>query len=181
MWAGYASSEYKNLRIASVSNYLKIQHHYHITLLHSLNIILINMDFLAPQRSTMGMDLRAAYAQSLVTEHLLKKYQVEHEDAKSLPVVNHVIGHPKTSGHGLAGLKGDNTEKICIIGAGAAGLATAMSLHKCEFYNIDILEASDQPGGRLYTYEFPDRGDGCRNNFCDIGAMRIPHIPRMDA
>lgn len=93
--------------------------------------------------------------------------------------------------------------KVCIIGAGAAGLFTAMILdwlkekgkrRKLPELNIsyDILEANseDRLGGRLYTYKFPPTTvytSGQRKkkytpgdyDYYDVGAMRFPDIPIM--
>jgi len=132
-----------------------------------------------------GAGLRAAYAQSLVYNHLLQKYRIAKDpNATALPEGEHSISMTplEPADRPRAAMKRPPPSKydtICIIGAGAAGLATAMSLHKAEYHNITILEASNVAGGRLFTYNFPVRGDGCKNNFCDIGAMRIPNIPRM--
>ncbi|KXJ95000.1 hypothetical protein Micbo1qcDRAFT_200454 [Microdochium bolleyi] len=127
------------------------------------------------------MALRGAYAQSLVTQHLVEKLRVDKGDPEltSLPPLHGDVIKP-LAGNSLAGYNREKKEKICIIGAGAAGLATAMSLHESKFYHIEILEASSEPGGRLFTYDFP-QDDGSQNSFCDIGAMRIPDIDRMQA
>ena len=41
---------------------------------------------------------------------------------------------------------------VCIIGAGAAGLYTAMILESLGI-SYDLVEASDHVGGRLFTYK----------------------------
>lgn len=92
--------------------------------------------------------------------------------------------------------------KVCIVGAGASGLFTAMILDwlnkkgetgKLRKLNIsyDIFEANGEErlGGRLYTYKFPPTtvyksgkkteykpGD---HDYYDVGAMRFPDIPIM--
>lgn len=84
--------------------------------------------------------------------------------------------------------------KVCIVGAGAAGLFTAMILdwleEKVEAWGLqklnisyDIFEANGEErlGGRLYTYKFPPTekytpGD---HDYYDVGAMRFPEIPIM--
>lgn len=78
---------------------------------------------------------------------------------------------------------------IGIIGAGAAGLFTAMILdHLNEEYGLnakyDILEANgeDRLGGRLFSYYFKDP-DGTSlggHQYFDVGAMRFPDIDAMD-
>jgi hypothetical protein len=84
--------------------------------------------------------------------------------------------------------------KVCIVGAGAAGLFTAMIFDwlkeksKCRVIpelniSYDIFEANPQErlGGRLYTYKFPSTpkyqsGD---HDYYDVGAMRFPENPIM--
>lgn len=64
---------------------------------------------------------------------------------------------------------------VGIIGAGMAGLYTAMIL-KSLHISYEILEASDRIGGRVYTHRFSnDPGD-----YYDAGAMRFPDTPAMD-
>ena len=79
--------------------------------------------------------------------------------------------------------------KIAIVGAGAAGLFTAMILDylnnnedlKHQDFNIsyDIFEAADKDriGGRLFTYNFvaQDARNPCgQHDYYDVGAMRFP-------
>ena len=74
-------------------------------------------------------------------------------------------------------------QTVCIIGAGVAGLFTAMTI---DYLNkqvpglnlkYEILEAADEDrfGGRLYTHRFSDG----LHDYYDIGAMRFPDIPIM--
>lgn len=64
---------------------------------------------------------------------------------------------------------------VGIVGAGMAGLYTAMILKTLEI-PYEILEASNRIGGRVYTHRFSnDPGD-----YYDVGAMRFPDIPIMD-
>ncbi|CAM1507624.1 Fc.00g072650.m01.CDS01 [Cosmosporella sp. VM-42] len=69
--------------------------------------------------------------------------------------------------------------KICIVGAGIAGLYIAMILDDLKIPNLtyEILEANTRVGGRIYTHYF-DRENP--HDYCDIGAMRFPKIPIMD-
>lgn len=63
---------------------------------------------------------------------------------------------------------------VGIIGAGMAGLYTAMIL-KSLGIEYEILEASNRIGGRVYTHRFSnDPGD-----YYDVGAMRFPETPEM--
>lgn len=47
-----------------------------------------------------------------------------------------------------------NSEKIIIIGAGAAGISAGCHLYNRGFKNLTILEAKDRIGGRINTVEF---------------------------
>ena len=78
--------------------------------------------------------------------------------------------------------------KVGIVGAGVAGLFTALLLDwlnkklgkesgENQYLDIDyeILEAADEDrlGGRLYTYRFSDLQGGV-HDYYDVGAMRFP-------
>ncbi len=67
--------------------------------------------------------------------------------------------------------------KVCIVGAGVAGLYIAMILDSLEIPNLtyDILEANTRVGGRVYTHHFSEK----KHDYYDIGAMRYPDIPTM--
>ncbi|KAI9723444.1 MAG: hypothetical protein M1828_004174 [Chrysothrix sp. TS-e1954] len=100
---------------------------------------------------------------------------------------NHLVPIKKT-------LHTDGTDinrplKVGIIGAGCAGLFTAMIFdHLKEEYHLDveyeILEAAseDRLGGRLFSYYFKEhevKNPGPHDYF-DVGAMRFPEIKIMD-
>ncbi|WP_327429992.1 flavin monoamine oxidase family protein [Streptomyces sp. NBC_01236] len=58
-------------------------------------------------------------------------------------------------------------KKICIVGAGLAGLAAAYELGKIN-HHVRLFESSDRIGGRVYTHYFtPD-------SYGELGAMRVP-------
>ncbi|MCJ1398153.1 hypothetical protein MMC11_001350 [Xylographa trunciseda] len=70
----------------------------------------------------------------------------------------------------------DTPPKICIIGAGAAGLFAALLF---DYLNetvagfkvqYDIFESGATVGGRLYTYNFSETA----HDYYDVGAMRFP-------
>lgn len=73
--------------------------------------------------------------------------------------------------------------RVCIIGAGAAGLFTALLFdylnQNVPGFNVqyDIFEAGDasRVGGRLYTYNF----SVTPHDYYDVGAMRFPDNPIM--
>lgn len=139
-----------------------------------------------------GDSLRIAYA-----KHLLSKF-LDEEHAKK-------HGWPKGERRGLKpifspipsslddlkerdGLFSDDPNssvfkgKICIVGAGVAGLLTAMMLKIGGIYNFDVVEASDRVGGRLYTHWFSDKENpDSAHDYYDIGAMRIPEIKTMQS
>jgi hypothetical protein len=58
---------------------------------------------------------------------------------------------------------------VAIIGAGVAGLRTAKLLQD-KGIPYKIFEASNRPGGRLFTYHFSSE----ENDYYDVGAMRFP-------
>ena len=61
-------------------------------------------------------------------------------------------------------------KKITILGAGIAGLVAAYELEKLGHY-VEIIEASDRIGGRIWTHRF---GEGENAAYGELGAMRIP-------
>jgi len=66
--------------------------------------------------------------------------------------------------------------RVAIIGAGVAGLRTAMLLDR---FNIPykIFEANDGPGGRLFTYRFPSEPTTSppgQHDYYEVAAMRFP-------
>ncbi|KAI1406314.1 hypothetical protein F4819DRAFT_441224 [Hypoxylon fuscum] len=67
--------------------------------------------------------------------------------------------------------------KVCIVGAGIAGLFIAMILQDLQIPNLtyEIFEAGSRIGGRVYTHQFTEE----KHDYYDIGAMRYPDIPIM--
>ncbi|KAL6715982.1 hypothetical protein ACLMJK_006944 [Lecanora helva] len=73
--------------------------------------------------------------------------------------------------------------KVCIIGAGMAGLYIAMILDylNIEGLSYEILEGSDRVGGRVYTHYFSDpKKPENKHDYYDVGAMRFPRIKIME-
>src|SRR5579871_5314038 len=60
--------------------------------------------------------------------------------------------------------------RVAIVGAGIAGLVAARELFRSGYRNIEIFEASDRIGGRLYSEPIP----GQRHTVYELGAMRLP-------
>ena len=117
------------------------------------------------------ISLRAAYAKYILNKHLLAKLNnVSNKELSTLPKLPEVPDNAKG--------EGPYQGRVCIIGAGAAGLYTAMMLKYLGVTNVDILEGNNRVGGRCYTYAFS--GDQEYHNYYDVGAMRIPEIPWMD-
>jgi len=58
-------------------------------------------------------------------------------------------------------------KRVCVIGAGIAGLTAAYELTQRD-HHVTLLEASDRCGGRICTYHFAD------GTYGELGAMRIP-------
>ena len=114
--------------------------------------------------------LRAAYAKHILNKYLLAKLNdVSSKDHHALPKLP---GVPDKAKH-----KDPYQCRVCIIGAGPAGLYTAMMLKFLGATNIDILEASERVGGRCYTQALS--GDKSYHNYYDVGAMRIPELSWM--
>ncbi|MCX4632786.1 NAD(P)/FAD-dependent oxidoreductase [Streptomyces sp. NBC_01443] len=63
-------------------------------------------------------------------------------------------------------------KKVCVIGAGLAGLAAAYELSLLG-HKVSILEASKRAGGRVHTHHFMG-SDGHEIAYGELGAMRIP-------
>ncbi|CAG8491317.1 10164_t:CDS:2 [Dentiscutata erythropus] len=66
--------------------------------------------------------------------------------------------------------------KICIIGAGTAGLLTALLLKEAGIEDVTILEYQDRVGGRVHTHYFTDDPNDDRRLYGELGAMRIPYV-----
>ncbi|CAG8666424.1 12934_t:CDS:2 [Funneliformis mosseae] len=66
--------------------------------------------------------------------------------------------------------------KICIIGAGAAGLFSALLLKEAGIKDITILEYQDRIGGRVRTHYFTNDPDDERRLYGELGAMRLPYV-----
>jgi hypothetical protein len=120
-------------------------------------------------------NLRAAYGKSILHEALYDKYK-------------HIVPKPKPSLPAQPPLLREGPEPdfepgpVCIIGAGAAGLAAAIVMVDgteaagVPFKNIEILEASGSAGGRVFSYSFTDSQNPAIHNYYDVGAMRLPDI-----
>ncbi len=128
---------------------------------------------------TSRLNLRAAYGKHVLHDAMLKKYQSTVPDAgRSLPTAPPERETAPVDGSWSPG-------PVCIVGAGAAGLATAIYIHDACVEagvtppTIDIYEATERSGGRVYTYQFTDT-NSATHNYYDIGAMRIPDIVTMD-
>lgn len=124
--------------------------------------------------------LRGRYAAQIMRDHVTAKYKqrVGHDndmfgDDGGLPPFAG-IPPPKSDNGDGAQLK-DDLGKVCIVGAGAAGIYMAWMLSYLGI-DYDLLEATDRIGGRVFTYDrFVDDGT-CAHNYYDVGAMRIPNI-----
>ncbi|KAK4169897.1 L-amino-acid oxidase [Cladorrhinum sp. PSN259] len=68
--------------------------------------------------------------------------------------------------------------KVAIVGAGVSGLYIAMILEDLQIpdLQVEILEANDRIGGRVWTHHFSDK----EHDYYDVGAMRFPTIKAMD-
>ncbi|KZS88538.1 FAD/NAD(P)-binding domain-containing protein [Sistotremastrum niveocremeum HHB9708] len=106
--------------------------------------------------------------------YLTRRYLEDHSDVLSgLPPLKEIVEKlPNRHPHSDAA-----QEPVCIIGAGAAGLYTAMILDSLGI-PYQLLEASDRVGGRMHTYTFPPPNRSSYEYF-ELGAMRFPDTPYM--
>ncbi|BAY82335.1 amine oxidase [Calothrix parasitica NIES-267] len=71
----------------------------------------------------------------------------------------------------MSELANTETKKhITVLGAGVAGLVAAYELEKMG-HTVDIMEASNRIGGRIWTHRFGEEKDA---PYAELGAMRIP-------
>ena len=70
----------------------------------------------------------------------------------------------------ICSLKNSSPKHITIIGAGIAGLVAAYELERLG-HTVDIMEASNRVGGRVWTHRFGNEVDA---PYAELGAMRIP-------
>ncbi|KAI9753801.1 MAG: ssDNA endodeoxyribonuclease [Chaenotheca gracillima] len=143
-----------------------------------------------------GISIHEQWARYRVRKRLAKVYNYAPRDQLSLAPTPLPTG-PVTPEHlpELPELKPTQDlppeMRVCIIGAGAAGLFTAMifdwlkSQKSIPSLNIsyDIVEAAgqDRLGGRLYTHQFPgtQQYPAGPHDYYDVGAMRFPDNPVM--
>lgn len=139
--------------------------------------------------STTPQTFRGRYASRLVRETIAKKLTLHrklgHSIVDGISFDNNDVNTPIDPDH-LPPISAMPTStrppnqpiegKACIVGAGAAGLYTAMILDSLGL-SYDLLEANDRNGGRVYTYPFPPNLNG--HQYVDFGAMRFPHMDSM--
>jgi hypothetical protein len=122
-------------------------------------------------RYHVGQALKKTY-NKFAPSHRLGRQIGEHEDLPEPPPLR--LGSPPSPG---------TSPRVCIIGAGAAGLFTALLFdylnQNVPGFNVqyDIFESgrASRVGGRLYTYNFT----GNPHDYYDVGAMRFPDNPVM--
>ncbi|KAI9658235.1 MAG: hypothetical protein M1821_002368 [Bathelium mastoideum] len=128
--------------------------------------------------------IREEYARIINEAKLIPTHQAD--DSRLVPVAGTRSFDPDA--------KHPDGFKVGIIGAGVAGLFTAMIfdyLNDNFKLNVDyeILEAErERYGGRLFTYKFPEPAAKedkekfpiTRHDYYDVGAMRFPDIKVMD-
>jgi NADPH-dependent 2,4-dienoyl-CoA reductase/sulfur reductase-like enzyme len=125
--------------------------------------------------------LRAAAAKHHINTYLSKKLSEHNKENKTYETLPRYAIEPHDESEDHYGLQGSSySGRVCIVGAGAAGLYTAMMLKWLGITNVEILEASDHVGGRCATYHFEDSYP-CKHDYYDMGAMRIPDIDSMNS
>ncbi|THU91388.1 FAD/NAD(P)-binding domain-containing protein [Dendrothele bispora CBS 962.96] len=72
----------------------------------------------------------------------------------------------------------DSGKGVGIVGGGVSGLYAAMMLQSVGI-GSEILEATDDVGGRLYTYHFDKSRKPGGHEYFDVGALRFPETPMM--
>jgi tryptophan 2-monooxygenase len=77
-----------------------------------------------------------------------------------------LLGEAHATGLGSAP---ESQPRIAVVGAGIAGLTAARELFRCGYTSIDIFEATDRLGGRLYSKPVRDQ-----HTTFELGAMRLP-------
>jgi NADPH-dependent 2,4-dienoyl-CoA reductase/sulfur reductase-like enzyme len=125
--------------------------------------------------SADALTLRAQWARFLVREQLARELNLSPSAGHApwardrLPSLSEV--QPKPGGEGRP------KYKLCIVGAGIAGLYIALILDTLKIHNVsfDFFEASDRIGGRCFTYKFSK----VPHDYYDVGAMRFPKIDVM--
>jgi tryptophan 2-monooxygenase len=95
------------------------------------------------------------------------KWQVGYPNSADFNFDYHrLLSEAHTSGLGSAPA---SQPRIAVVGAGIAGLTAARELFRCGYTSIDIFEATDRLGGRLYSKPV----NGQHTTF-ELGAMRLP-------
>ncbi|KAL2126001.1 hypothetical protein VTI74DRAFT_1977 [Chaetomium olivicolor] len=136
-------------------------------------------------------DIKAHWARRLVREKLATELNVLGQRARErgeegllpeprpIPWTHDALPPDPKCREGLKlGHHGDLPQrKVCIVGAGVAGLYIAMILDSLAIPNLtyEILEANSRVGGRVYTHHFSKEA----HDYYDVGAMRYPKIPVM--
>lgn len=68
--------------------------------------------------------------------------------------------------------------RICIVGAGVAGLTAARELLRCGFTRVTLIEQSQRVGGRHLTVANKSWSAQHRSTPFEMGAMRMPFFNR---
>ena len=131
--------------------------------------------------ASRGISLRAAIARKILKNYVKKELSKQRLNVPTPGPDWHMEELPDFSiGLPPQGQAPVPTGKVCIIGAGMAGLVVANGLRTIGKYDFDIVEAlPDRVGGRVYTQTFPDLSTP--HNYYDVGAMRIPDITSMNS
>ncbi len=70
-------------------------------------------------------------------------------------------------------MKVPTTARICIVGAGPAGLATAHRLHEEGYVNVTVLEKLPRVGGLCLTYEYEGKAFDLGANYVTASYRRV--------
>jgi Flavin containing amine oxidoreductase len=131
-------------------------------------------DATLPQPVTQLPPLTPSTGGEVPWETVLKNFRAKwYNEQKKYAASDKAEGNWDSKGHPII-RKG---YKVAIIGAGVAGLRTAMLLQS-KHIPYKIFEASGRPGGRLFTYKFPSRppyNPPGHHDYYDVGGMRFPN------
>jgi NADPH-dependent 2,4-dienoyl-CoA reductase/sulfur reductase-like enzyme len=125
--------------------------------------------------ATTHQTLRGRFAAKLLCDHITKQIniRIQRNDLQAeLPQFSG-LQQPQHKSPSDGSFQ-EPLKKVCIVGAGAAGMYLAWMLSHLNV-EYDLLEASDHMGGHVFTHKFA-KDSKCAHNYVDIGAMRIPDI-----
>jgi len=123
--------------------------------------------------SLMSINVARYFVDQKLQELKRKKFNYKARADESVPSASFIWY--KIPDFGVGQLQ-PSRARVAIIGAGVAGLRTAMLLERLKI-PYTIVEANDGPGGRLFTYRFPSdptTSPPGQHDYYEVGGMRFP-------